>query len=473
MENKHFFRVLPLAALALMMGACGNDEMENGMKDHVAGEFVPMTFTASMDTDADTRTSLENGTNVYWNGGDNIIVFTETEVSTSDFEKYKFVSNLEEGTKAPNTQFTGMVPEADAYYAFYPFEKVTQYRGKDKGIYFTFPVEQNAVPGGFESGLNVSVAKAENGNKDLSFKNLCALVKFKLDGDAAESIKCVELKNDGNISGNLRVKWDPSEEDKPQVFSTKTSTSIKLVGEFKRGEDYYFVVAVPTTGSVLEYGFSLTFTMEGDATRTKTSKGLSKPLLAGTILDLGTITLENETYTESINNLELIEAIETWTSVIFDKDNEGNVPLTPTNKEIIEGITELSIEYENIPDFKGIEHFTNLENLYCIDCNIESLDVSNLKNLKILSCKSNKITELNVQDLENLEVLNCMSNRLSILDVSKNLNLKDISCGYQQKVEGGDQTLQLLFAPSFQSIWDRIGNDPQKNGNVNGQPIQE
>ena len=49
MENKHFFRVLPLAALALMMGACGNDEMENGMKDHVAGEFVPMTFTASMD----------------------------------------------------------------------------------------------------------------------------------------------------------------------------------------------------------------------------------------------------------------------------------------------------------------------------------------------------------------------------------------------------------------------------------------
>ena len=130
MENKHFFRVLPLAALALMMGACGNDEMENGMKDHVAGEFVPMTFTASMDTDADTRTSLVDGKAVHWNGGDNIVVIpSDLEEPVLDLAEYKFSSTLEVGQTAATTSFTGKAPEAETYIAFYPFERMLEYEG--------------------------------------------------------------------------------------------------------------------------------------------------------------------------------------------------------------------------------------------------------------------------------------------------------------------------------------------------------
>lgn len=469
----NFYRFFPIMAFALIMGACNNDEIGNeATTDDTLTKFISKTFNATMDDNVDTRTSLENGTSVYWNGGDNIAVFTEETVSSADLEQHKFVSNLKEGDKAPNTQFTGMVPEADAYYAFYPFEKVTQYQGKDNGIYFTFPVEQNAVPGGFESGLNVSVAKAENGNNNLFFENLCALVKFKLDGDAAEKIKCVELKNNETISGVLVSSWDSTEEDEIKMSYLESSSSIKLVGDFKRGKDYYFVV-VPTSEYALRTGFSLTFTMEGDATRTKTSKGFSKPFLAGTILDLGTITLENETSTETIINPQLIEKIESAADVIFDKDSEGNVPLTPTNKGIIEGITKLSMEWLwGMEDLKGIEYFTNLEYLYCENGDLQSLDVSNLKKLKILVCNNNKIAELNVQDLENLELLYCDFNRLSTLDVSKNLKLKNIFCGYQSDDEENDRTLQLFYAPSFDSLWQKQSTQP-RNSNVNGRPVQE
>lgn len=442
MENKHFFRVLPLAALALMMGACGNDEMENGMKDHVAGEFVPMTFTASMDTDADTRTSLVDGKAVHWNGGDNIVVIPSySEESISNLADYKFSSTLEVGQTAATTSFTGKASEAETYIAFYPFERIQEYTGFN-AFKFNLPNEQKAIPGGFESGINLAWARTESGSTTLQFKNLCTLVKFSIDSDEITNIESVTLQDkegtaiSGEMDGAVKsynsrfyFQFSPNEEI--------ASPSVTLKGPFETAKDYYFVV-YPLG---LKYGFTLTFNMKDAPSPILTSTGLSKDLVPGTILDLGTVKVETTTGTEYITNQKLIENVERddpdfgWT-----KDSNG-VPLTESNLQLIQELTELTlIDIDDQKDMEGLEHFTGLlkltiegsrwEGVTKVTSDIASLDLSKLTSLEQLYIeKLGNLTDLNIKGLKNLSYLKCNNNgKLSTLDVSGNPNLTHLIC---------------------------------------------
>lgn len=446
MENKHFFRVLPLAALALMMGACGNDEMENGMKDHVAGEFVPMTFTASMDTDADTRTSLVDGKAVHWNGGDNIVVIpSDWEDPVSNLADYKFSSTLEVGQTAATTSFTGKAPEAETYIAFYPFERIQEYTGFN-AFKFNLPNEQKAIPGGFESGINLAWARTESGSTTLQFKNLCTLVKFSIDSDEITNIESVTLQDkegtaisgemDGAVkSYNSRFYF--------QFYSDVASPSVTLKGPFETAKDYYFVV-YPLG---LKYGFTLTFNMKDAPSPILTSTGFYKDLKPGTILDLGTVKVETTTGTEYITNQKLIENVERddpdfgWT-----KDSNG-VPLTESNLQLIQELTDLTlIDIDDQKDLEGLEHFTGLlkltiegsrwEGVSEITSDIASLDLSKLASLEQLYIEElENLTDLNIKGLENLWYLKCNKGKLSTLDVSGNPNLTYLFCSENELTE--------------------------------------
>lgn len=448
MENKHFFRVLPLAALALMMGACGNDEMENGMKDHVAGEFVPMTFTASMDTDADTRTSLVDGKAVHWNGGDNIVVIpSDWEDPVSNLADYKFSSTLEVGQTAATTSFTGNAFEAETYIAFYPFERIQEYTGFN-AFKFNLPNEQKAIPGGFESGINLAWARTESGSTTLQFKNLCTLVKFRIVSDEIADIESVTIKDkEGTaISGEMEGAVQSTGSGSYFLFYPNeeiASPSVTLKGTFEAAKDYYFVV-YPLG---LKYGFTLTFNMKDAPSPILTSTGLSKDLVPGTILNLGTVKVETTTGTEYITNQKLIENVERddpdfgWT-----KDSNG-VPLTESNLQLIQELTDLTlIDIDTQEDLEGLEHFTGLlkltiegsrwEGVSEITSDIASLDLSKLASLEQLYIEElENLTDLNIKGLENLWYLKCNKGKLSTLDVSGNPNLTYLFCSENELTE--------------------------------------
>lgn len=448
MENKHFFRVLPLAALALMMGACGNDEMENGMKDHVAGEFVPMTFTASMDTDADTRTSLVDGKAVHWNGGDNIVVIPSgLEDPVLNLTDYKFSSTLEVGQTAATTLFTGKALEAETYIAFYPFERIQEYTGFN-AFKFNLPNEQKAVPGGFESGINLAWAQTESGSTTLQFKNLCTLVKFRIESNEIADIESVTIKDkegtaiSGEMGGavisyNSRFYFQfyPNEEI--------VSPSVTLKGTFEAAKDYYFVV-FPRG---LKNGFTLTFNMKDAPSPILTSTGFYKDLKPGTILDLGTVNVETTAGTKYITNQKLIENVERYDPYFgWTKDSNG-VPLTESNLQLIRELTDLTlIDIDDQKDLEGLEHFTGLLNLRIegirsegvtkVTSDIASLDLSKLTSLKELYIEElGNLTDLNIKGLKNLWYLKCNKGKLSTLDVSGNPNLTHLICSENELTE--------------------------------------
>ena len=444
---KHLFGALPLAALALSFTACGNDETFGEPETTPAGNQVTMTFTANAPAPAaGTRTSLQPGDEqgshaVYWTPNDVIGVYSCTSEAFSVEEPGNpFTTSLT--AAAPTASFTGEAAEgALQYIAVYPQDKFAhcEWSPAMTILEFTLPPVQTAEAGGFATGLNPSWAKTADMGGDLTFQNLCALVKFRISGGNADelvSVTLTDLEGTG-LSGAAQYGYAPSM-NVEMVMATVPSPSVTLTGPFITGADYYFVVVPSVDYSnapvALKKGFSLTFTRRDGTSFTKTaSSGIGDTNLAsGMILDLGDIDLSGATYQEAITNLAFINAVG---NDVEWKLTGGIVYLTEANKEAIEAVTSLNISNKNLTDISGIEYFTNLTELICGTNMLTALPVENLTKLTSLSCYNNQLTELPVGNLTKLTELNCGDNQLTELPVGSLTELTVLNCYNNQLTE--------------------------------------
>ncbi len=114
----------------------------------------------------------------------------------------------------------------------------------------------------------------------------------------------------------------------------------------------------------------------------------------------------------------------------------------------IDGLTELSVRYNNIVDLTGIEDFVSLITLRCDNNDITSLDVSNNQTLTDLRCHDNplgtldlsantlltrvdafrtELTNINLTGLTQLAVLKVSENLFSSIDLSTNTGLIELT----------------------------------------------
>ena len=463
---KHLFGALPLVAL-LSFTACGNDETFGEPETTPAGNQVTMTFTANAPAPAaGTRTSLVEGTQVYWTPGDVIGVYSCTSEEFSVEEPGNpFTTSLTEAV--PTASFTGEAAEgALQYIAVYPQDMFAgcMWSSESTILWFTLPSEQTAVAGGFATGLNPSWAMTADMGGDLSFQNLCALVKFSISGGNADELESVTLTDLGGtgLSGTTQYGYAPSME---MVRAAVPSVpSVTLTGPFTTGTDYYFVVAPSVDDyyapAALKNGFSLTFTRQDGASFTKTaSDGIGDTnLTSGMILDLGEIDLSGATYQEAITNPAFINAV--GEQVNWELTG-GIVYLTEENKKAIEEVTSLNIEGKNLTDISGIEYFTNLTSLDCGNNQLTALPVEKLTKLTELSCFDNQLTALPVENLTQLTTLSCSNNQLTALLVEKLSKLTNLRCNNNQltamPVEKLSQ-LAVLYCDNNQLTELPVGN---------------
>ena len=108
---------------------------------------------------------------------------------------------------------------------------------------------------------------------------------------------------------------------------------------------------------------------------------------------------------------------------IFDDDNDGVL-----SQIELESVKSISVDGRNISSLKGLEYFTELQDLGCGKNNLSELDVS--KNLKLLTiwCPVNQLTSLDVSNNLYLEQLYCPQNQLTQLIFGKNIFLKNVQC---------------------------------------------
>lgn len=269
---KQIKAILYLAVLTAMVSACSEDELADNTQP--SGK-VPMEFYAN--TDASTRTELTTGNAVYWEANDAISLFDPI----GDNNRFYTTES------GPSVTFTGKAaPVEGTCYALYPYDANAQIKGTT--ITTTLPAEQMARAGSFAQGLNPSVATADATN-NLYFKNVCALVKFTLDGSITTTItKATLCGNNGEVlAGTLTI--DASQENPiANVDPEWAGIEIALKGNLIAGKTYYFVTAPAT----LNKGLILSlYDDKGNVWKKEGTQ--SATLTASRILNLGTMRLDN------------------------------------------------------------------------------------------------------------------------------------------------------------------------------------
>lgn len=389
-----------MAAAALILAACGNEEFIENVENGAAEQLVPMTFTANM---PQTRTYLSDGTNVHWSKGDEIALWDDTD-------KRKFTAKDIDGSSAT---FTGMANSNNRYAAFYPYSAV---KAREAVTFtFTLPAKQTAKRKSFANNLAPSFALVEAPETNLQFKNVCALVKFYI-GLSAIDVKTVSLValNGEVLAGDLKYKFT---DESVVGAESNISSRIDLSGPFEPAIDYYFVVR-PCT---LAEGFSLLVEYnDGTLKRTEVRKPVT--LKAGQILDI-----------VAPKNLEpyISEAI--VPEGMGTPNGDGSVTLSDDEKEQLKAREALDLSGKGLKNLSGIEVYSNLKYLFCSgNKSLTKIDVRKLTKLETLECESCALTELNVTGLTNLRRLSCAENQLTSLDLTGLTNLRTLSCEMNQ-----------------------------------------
>ena len=406
MKAKH----IVLVAAALALAACGNEEIIENNESGSTGK-VHMTFTAGT---PQTRTSLgEDGHAVNWTQGDLVAIYDGTETIC------KFEATEVEGSTAT---LEGEAAETDTYTAFYPYTDDGTLTLDNTAITFTLRATQTAVAGGFAEGLNPSWAQATGGSKNLTFQNLCALAKFTVDAEGVTEVTLTANQESDALAGELTYTIA----DGTLTATGSASRSVTLTGTFTKGEEYYFVVA-PST---LTGGITLNYMDEGGKTYVKTTRK-EVTFNAGRITYLGALDANN--FTEALNAAFANAVKESNSHIQWTANPDGTVSLDENNRiEIMNGGTFLDLQNKNITSLAGIEYFTDLETLDCMDNQLTTLDVTKLTSLELLDCRGNQLTALDVTGLTSLMFLVCNDNQLTALDVTGLTSLTDLVCSDNQ-----------------------------------------
>ena len=231
------------------------------------GGGISMVFHAG--SEALTRTSLAEGNAVVWERGDAISLFDPSRINN------KFTTE----DSGESAAFSGTVRvDGEPYYALYPYDGNAEIDGSV--ISTVLPAVQTARAGGFASGLNPAVARADE-NEMLYFRNACPIVKFTLGGSAATVVRAVLQGNLGeSLAGAIAV--DASSSDPSASLAASGETKVELEGEFEPGSTYCFVVAPVTLSG------GLSVTLYDESGKAWSRHGASAVTLeAGRALNLG------------------------------------------------------------------------------------------------------------------------------------------------------------------------------------------
>lgn len=253
-------------SLFLVTVACSEDDQMNMPQS----EKVWMEFSAG--TEATTRTILTEGNKVNWETNDAISLF-DPQSNNNRF------TTSESGS---SVTFTGTaISDKGNYYALYPYDESATISGNI--ITTTLPAQQTAHAGSFASMLNPSVAIADE-NKNLHFKNTCALIKFTLESGNNSISRITFRGNNGEpLAGTVSIDATQSVPS-ANIQTEGAATTLEMTGTFESGATYYFVTAPGT----LSNGITIRIYNKDGNVWTR-SGSTSMTLTAGHIMNLGNI----------------------------------------------------------------------------------------------------------------------------------------------------------------------------------------
>ncbi|MGN0050842.1 MAG: hypothetical protein ACI37N_06595 [Prevotella sp.] len=250
--KKYILPFMSIAMLMAMASCSSSDDEVAEIKEE--SKLVPMTFTATQESNVGTRTALSTGNSVIWKTDDKISVFDGKNEA-----QYNHVFTLSSGNGSISGSFTGEVNNPNTtFYAVYPYTvgaklEVDTDTNKDYVSGITLPSTQTAYKDSFDPNAALMIAKSSDKN-NFNFLNVVSLVKVTTKFDC----KRIVLNANEDIAGTGELYWDDTD---PYIsFTSNTSMSIVLKpqeGQDKIAAGTYYIAVKPGT---LASGWSISFT---------------------------------------------------------------------------------------------------------------------------------------------------------------------------------------------------------------------
>ena len=331
---------LLLLAAALLCAAFSCEKAE-APKSSMEPEMVSLILS----TEKSTKTHISNVTDangvteIHWDQGDRIKVFSNYTIAGDDASDYEFKMPDGFSPSGKYAKFGGEIRyNTSIIWAVYPYDKAKS-ATKSGVLTVSIPSSQNPTSSSFASNLNVSVAastitKKESTLGSLSsyelnevvnadFKNVCALLKFTAPADAA-NITSVTISANEPIAGDMTIDYSKIDDIAyPKVTGVSGSKSITMTGSFVAGQDYYFVVA-PVSIS----GISMTIQANGETRYL--AKKVNYALEPGVAKSLGSVDLTKMYKVTASAAHQTPEGVLSGTNITIEAKNAKNVADNPS-----------------------------------------------------------------------------------------------------------------------------------------------
>ena len=307
-----------------------------------------LALTAATEKPVESRTVVESGTQVFWEPGDEIAVF-------SGERRGKFVSNLSASTAIATfwgNLGEGAWTEGMDLWAVYPYSEEATFDGET--ITTVLPSEQLARAESFGKDMNLSVARSVTST--LQFYNVGGGVRFSVTEEGIKKVMFEGL-NGEIISGKVRIGF--GDDDLQTVLEvTEGSQFITLLPpsgqETFQKDTWYYIVAIPGT---LEKGYKLRFYKDEDYARRISETAVTiKRSIFGSIekADDGidyepTTTHYPETEEEWVKSVELTHSIGAIAGGLIDSLRRSNHLFEDAKETLqnIDGVLDVLIDSEN------------------------------------------------------------------------------------------------------------------------------
>lgn len=237
---------------------------------------VEKTFSGTVESPS-TKTVItdnENGTkSVGWEAGDEITIIW----GKSDMERSAATAK----SSGRTSEFFASVAEAEMYYSVYPSSMETQMIDNEH-----ISVNISSSQDGSFSMAGAMAAVASGKSSDFSFKNICALLAFKVE---REDVAMVVFKSmDGSaLSGDIVISFSGTDISSENIVNSKDNVSFPSISSVKAVTPGVYYIGV--TPAELSQGMMITtLSTEGKAIVTNVVEGPLR-LERSYLYDLGVV----------------------------------------------------------------------------------------------------------------------------------------------------------------------------------------
>ena len=309
------------------------------------------------------------------------------------------------GKNKSNNYFEGTIDDIGIWNRMLTQEEITNlYNAKNQKPFYTLIPDINFENRLISLGIDSGIPDGE-----VLTENIKSIISLDISSNSITNLAGIQdftLLTNLNVSGNQLKELDLTANKKLQILNCANSGNLTFVN-IQNGNNNIL------TSVNFKNNPKLTCIQVDDVSYANTNWSNSKDAASNFSLNCNpTTSIPDRNFEKKLISLGI----------------DSGIPDGKILTSKISSLTQLDVSYSFISDLTGIQDFTSLTSLSCIENQLTNLDISKNIALTSLDCNHNQLTNLDVSKNIVLTSLDCNHNQLTTLNTSTNTALTNLVC---------------------------------------------